>query len=523
MKQKTKKIFFLILTVLFLITVFSVVSYSFGWRIDLKTGKITRPGAFYFKVSPRNVSIYINGRLKKKTDFLFGSSLIDNVMPGKYDVKIKKDGYYSWRKTLNIKPSQVTDAKAITLITKNPKIKFISDNSEIVFFSPTKEKFIIEEFSPKTNDPDYNENNNEINNSWSIKLFNIKENLKSQIISEKEIIEKIPDCYLKQKEKKTANLLDVESCPNSDKILLKISSNVSYCQEKNHIYYFLLDIDKTPPKLSFLSALEKENGLENVYFNNQNQKELILVTKEKKEGNNKDNLPSNKFEIKILSLTNKKISDPFLKNIIAWKITDKNIYYLDSSGFLFKENLFSRKQEKINTSPLDLRNDNLNNKIEIKVGNRNIALKKGNSLYVLSQEGFFEKISNNIKNFEFSPDFKKIAYLNEHSIWILYLRKKYDQPEKERGEKTFLTRFSENISNLSWYNNSYLIFNVGQKIKIAEIDDRDKINIVDLPNSYKSTTKNISPVKEKIFWDNLNNTLYITTKEGVIFSEKLTP
>ena len=43
-----------------------------------------------------------------------------------------------------------------------------------------------------------------------------------------------------------------------------------------------------------------------------------------------------------------------------------------------------------------------------------------------------------------------------------------------------IIRYSEKIGDVWWLNNNYLIFNVQNKIKIAETDDRDKINVVDL-------------------------------------------
>ena len=104
-----------------------------------------------------------------------------------------------------------------------------------------------------------------------------------------------------------------------------------------------------------------------------------------------------------------------------------------------------------------------------------------------------------------------MVYFNDYEIWVLFLEKKYDQSQKEAGEKLFITRFSEKIDDLFWYTGHYLIFNVGDKIKVAEIDDRDKINIVDL-----------AEFKEpKIFWS--NKKLYVLSEENLYVSEELTP
>ena len=89
-----------------------------------------------------------------------------------------------------------------------------------------------------------------------------------------------------------------------------------------------------------------------------------------------------------------------------------------------------------------------------------------------------------------------------------------EQEEKKVGEEIFLTRFSEKIGEVFWLTSHYLIFNTGSKIKIAEIDDRDKINIVDL----------VEFPDPKIFWNQNNKKLYILSEKNLYTSrERLAP
>ena len=103
-----------------------------------------------------------------------------------------------------------------------------------------------------------------------------------------------------------------------------------------------------------------------------------------------------------------------------------------------------------------------------------------------------------------SSDQKKVIDFNDHEIWVLF-------PEKE--EKVFITRFSEKIGDVFWLNNHYLIFNVNNKIKVAEIDTRDKINIVDL-TEFKSP---------EIFWDQKDENLYILSQNNLYLLKNLLP
>jgi len=103
-----------------------------------------------------------------------------------------------------------------------------------------------------------------------------------------------------------------------------------------------------------------------------------------------------------------------------------------------------------------------------------------------------------------SSDRQKIVKADQHEIWV-----EFAKDEK----KIFLLRFSENIDKVYWLNDYYLIFNVGNKIKIAEIDDRDRLNVIDIAEFETP----------EIFWDSLNGKLYVLSEGNLYVSEKLLP
>ena len=103
-----------------------------------------------------------------------------------------------------------------------------------------------------------------------------------------------------------------------------------------------------------------------------------------------------------------------------------------------------------------------------------------------------------------SSDGQKVIEADDHEIWISF-------PKEEK--KIFLTRFSEIIGKIFWLNDYYLIFNVGDKLKVAEIDDRDRLNVVDL----------VELRIPEIFWDSLNGELYVLSEGALYVSGKLLP
>jgi hypothetical protein len=54
-----------------------------------------------------------------------------------------------------------------------------------------------------------------------------------------------------------------------------------------------------------------------------------------------------------------------------------------------------------------------------------------------------------------------------------------DAPRKRAGELVFITRFSSDVRSVYWYTLHYLVFAINDVIKIAEIDNRDTVNIAE--------------------------------------------
>lgn len=306
MTKKTRTTLFLFCLFLFFLIAATSIFYSQGYRLDLKTKKIVQTGGVFLKVEPGPAKVIIDEKLKKKTDFLFGTVLIKNLLPGVHKIRVEKDGFYPWEKNLEIKEKEVTEAKNIVLIPKEQSFKVLVK---------------------------------EVKNFWPL--------------------------------------------PDEKKILLEIESNGEL--KKN-----ILDLAQTPPVLTVATTSEIEN-----------------------------------------SSTSQKVNG--------------DIYYLDNSGYFFKNG------EKLTEIPF--------------------------------------------KALKISPDSQKLVLIQDYEIWVLFLP----------FEKRFLTRFSKKIGEIFWYTSDYLIFGVGEEIKITEIDNRDRLNIVDLANFKKV---------QKIFFNQTNKKLYILSQGG---------
>lgn len=70
-------------------------------------GEIRETGLLVANSFPNGAQVYVNGKLTTATDDTF------NLDPGEYQVRIQKDGYITWEKTLEIQRGLVTQTNAV--------------------------------------------------------------------------------------------------------------------------------------------------------------------------------------------------------------------------------------------------------------------------------------------------------------------------------------------------------------------------------------------------------------------------
>jgi len=404
-----------------------VVFYSSGYRLDWnpqKNGKIiVQTGGFFFKAEPKQANIFLNGKLSKKTDFFFGSALIENLLPKDYNIKISKDGYFSWEKKLTIKEKEVTEGKRVSLIPENLNFNNISKGVETLWPSPDDKKVVLKESATGTN------------SRWSLKLYDLEKNVKSHLISENEVYSK------------GADFIGLEWSKDSKEIYLNVAIRE---QEKS----FVIKPDKSP-----------------------------------------------------IVLTPKTIIQSPKNSVVSEKINNE-LYYLDNNGNLFKNN------EKLNKDPFPVKQETGYTLYIFQESPLSLFLKENENLYLFNNDlRSFEKFFDGIKGLRISPDQRKLAYFSDSEILILFLKDRPEQPSKKAGEKISLIRLAERIEDCVWLNSDYIIFTVGNKIRVSEIDERDRINIVDL-KEYK---------EPKIFFNKTNKKLYVLSEGTFYQSENIIP
>ena len=104
-----------IIFIFFAFILIATIAYARGYRLDIQKGTMTSTGILAVSSDPQAAQVYINGALKGVTD-------LHLTLPfGKYAIEVKKEGYTSWKREVNLKGELVVTADA-TLFPLNASL-----------------------------------------------------------------------------------------------------------------------------------------------------------------------------------------------------------------------------------------------------------------------------------------------------------------------------------------------------------------------------------------------------------------
>lgn len=462
MEKRNRLILLIFCAVLFFFIAPLVLFYSQGYRFDFDEKKFVGTGGLYIQVSNTSAGIYLNGKFVRKTGFLSNAALIKNLLPKKHNIEIKKTDFWPWQKILGIEEKKVTKIENVLLIKKGISFSVLSQDVGDFLISQDGKKILLRKITEEE--------------KWFLEELSLENGTKRKILKEEDLGELTESLA-------EITVLEWDSLKN--KVLFQTSSG-------KELRCLLLDYTPQIPILSELDFLDEE--AENISFNPKNDDEFFYL--------------KDQVMFKADLQNRKDTGQAFLNNLVTFKTTKDDIIWLSTSGFLFKTDYSGQTREALNQKPFFIQKEK---KYKIEIQNSEIFLLENNDLYYFSPEEDLKKILEGVQGMKFSPDSRKAVYWNDHEIWILEFEPEY--------KKVFLTRFSKKIGDCFWLTPYYLIFNVEEEVKISEIDNRDKLNIINL---YE---ENLGENKEnlKIFYNELNKKLYVLNQETLFSSEPVIP
>ena len=111
-KQKRRILFYISISV-FLILALPVLFFTLGYRIG-PGFDVQKTGGIFIQTSQSGTLVSAGGRTKHSS-IIGRSALIKNLAPGSYEVLVKKDGFWDWKKMLAVRPEEVISRSALLI------------------------------------------------------------------------------------------------------------------------------------------------------------------------------------------------------------------------------------------------------------------------------------------------------------------------------------------------------------------------------------------------------------------------
>ena len=465
MTNKKLKIYLYICITIFFVLLAIVLFYSFGYRYDIEKGETIQTGAIIIKTIPEDIDIYINDNLFENNNalntLLTGYVKVENLNSDEYNIKIKKDGYFDWGKNINVSGGYITELKNIVLLKNNYEKNILLDditinlNANNIWVNNGKNKIV------------YRNKNN-------LNLFDINSKTKSEEI--KIIANFINAPFNKNESNLDFGLDDIIWSNDDTKIIAKIS-------EDNSVFWYLIDFENKN-KISDISFIFNEiSKVKNKYTFDFNKSLFYLKN---------DTL----YEFNYEKLVSKRI----LNDIAGFLVHGDSLYYFKKDDpVLYVSSLDNLLETKVvSTMP-----DNFNAQLPIRIirssNNAYLILSWFGELYFISKTNETIFINSRAENAYFTNHNERIVYYNNNEIWIYYIKEKLSQPSKGEFENELITRYSDEISNISLYlDEEHLFYNEGGVFKFIEFDNRDKVNVFDI----------LELENNDVFYSRDNNSIY---------------
>lgn len=92
-----------------------LVLYTSGFRYDTKNHEFTTTGVISVDTKPQDAEVYVNNKYIGNTQPL----RLDGLVPGIYEVRVSKTGYYDFNTILTVRSHETSYIKGVTLWQKN--------------------------------------------------------------------------------------------------------------------------------------------------------------------------------------------------------------------------------------------------------------------------------------------------------------------------------------------------------------------------------------------------------------------
>ncbi len=268
-----------------------------------------------------------------------------------------------------------------------------------------------------------------------------------------------------------------------------------------------------------LSASPRATQIENIRWSNDSQRIMADYNVGYKKGFliadiGQDQKPTTTSDIikafGILANQDIKNISQIAQDSVCYTISD-DIIWVSKDGFVYRSAISGKTAEVLSLKPLTLNYQECN----IAEKNNDLFVFVGDSLFYLDRaNSVFEKIADKTKEISFSNDESKVAFNDNGTIIVFYLKnKEFEDVAHKQGDKIIVSKLESLDARMSWIGDNHLLINDNSKIIITETDNRDKVNMATI-------AQYDNPI---IFFNQRDKKAYILSQGTLYLSERIVP
>lgn len=472
---------FVFCAVLFFIAAPTIILYTAGFRYSAEAKKIIQTGIIYLTIKPpEGIKIFADGKEVKENLITRGminkDYILNNLIPKSYNVKISKEGFWTWEKNLAVSKGLITYAEPL-LLPLNPK----------------NDLLITDYIGAWSASPDFT------------KISYLSYNGEKVLVVVKNFISgKTQEKPLEQPLDLTegANILWSPDSQNFAIIFPKSPRHIIFGLEKNEI----MNLTELTLSEDLVRGAWNEKSDSFVYF-------------------------SGKSELYALKPRGSEAGRKIADNAAGFGLLNNDVYYLNSANsFIYKTSLDNpESKEQVSFAPVSA---NINGStwfdftgsislttshhksltinpelVEWVKGEAEILISRQGrlavvtgekKLFILDESGIPAYLNSGVETIIFSQNGQDLLYNSDFEIFAYSLK---------NSSRQLITRLSQKVKNVAWckdYNHIWL--RRGNILKNIELDPRSGRNVYDFL-SFTSEPK-------QIIYDNISNAVYYDQTDG---------
>ncbi|PIU08833.1 MAG: hypothetical protein COT31_02025, partial [Candidatus Moranbacteria bacterium CG08_land_8_20_14_0_20_34_16] len=301
--------------------------------------------------------------------------------------------------------------------------------------------------------------------NFNLKIFDIKNEKINNEFS-------FPDWNLVEEERRE----NIEWSPRGKFLSVPVkknNQNIQISQIENSPYaYFIVNLEKN----IFLNLNEaiKEEDIQDVRWDPQEQNYVFFINKKNSSLMRADT--QNPSDLKEIA-----------SDVSSYDLSGSRVYYVKNpSNLVFRKDI-GKEMEPVQITQNFSEENKIIYRLIIYDDSKIAFISEDKNFYIFNKgeyETYFKKLGENVSGIHFSDDGKKVAFWTPNEISVYFTRDWLTPPLRAENETQNITRYSEPIKNVQWFNDyEHIVFSSGSWAKIIELDSRDHRNCMDLFNT----------------------------------------